>query len=79
MTWLRHLRFLRRPAVSPLLGYGDGARVVGIAAYLTALGANLHRARLQRAERIVTRDGTMVVQGCTGQRSAPQRRAVPGQ
>lgn len=47
----------------------DGVGAVGVAAYLTTLGADLEGARLQSAQRIVTRDGTTIVQGTTDQRN----------
>ena len=47
----------------------DGVGLISIAAYLTTLGANLQGAHLQNAERIVTRDGTTLVQGTTDQQN----------
>lgn len=47
----------------------DGVGVVGIEAYLTMLGADLHGVHLQSAERVATRDGTTIVQGITDQQN----------
>ncbi len=47
----------------------DGVGVVGIAAYLTTLGANLQGAHLQSADRITTHDGTTIIQGVTDQQN----------
>jgi uncharacterized membrane protein len=43
----------------------DHVGLIRISAYLTSLGADLHGAHLQNADRVVSHDGTTVVQGVT--------------
>jgi len=47
----------------------DSAGLIGIANYLSTLGADLHGVRLQSAERIATHGDTTVVQGVTDQQN----------
>lgn len=47
----------------------DSQGDIGIAAYLVSLGVNLQGARLQQAERVATRGGTIIVQGVADQQN----------